>query len=261
MTSLLAGRTLCIVGGNGFVGSAVAQQAVNLGAKVYAVSRSGKTNVKAQWVDKVNWVKGDSLHPETFKDVLKESDTVVHSIGILLDSSVTQFKKPGEEGTYEHMNRDTAIAVGNAFNEFGEKKSFVYVSGSKSPPFLPRYLTTKIQAENHLLNLPNLRTTILKPGFISSNEVPLKKLLSYPVGIYAHTTRFLRQIVGPDTGLDNLLQKIEVDTAVDVRAVAISAIISGFDPKFAGKFLYNEDMETIKERFLERGYEFPPRSN
>jgi hypothetical protein len=35
----------------------------------------------------------------------------------------------------------------------GKKRSFVFVSGSRHPPFLNRYLTTKIEAENYLLGL------------------------------------------------------------------------------------------------------------
>ena len=52
-------------------------------------------------------------------------------------------------------------------NEVGGKK-LVYLSASGHPPFIPRYAITKEQAEKFLLELPNLKTTILKPGFIYS---------------------------------------------------------------------------------------------
>ena len=38
----------------------------------------------------------------------------------------------------------------------GKKRSFVFVSGSRHPPFLNRYLTTKIEAENYLLSFIKL---------------------------------------------------------------------------------------------------------
>ena len=35
---------------------------------------------------------------------------VIHTVGTLVDKTVTQKNvKPGDEGTYEYMNRDTAI--------------------------------------------------------------------------------------------------------------------------------------------------------
>lgn len=38
----LSKKALCIVGGNGYVGRNVAKHALNLGMKVYAISRTGK---------------------------------------------------------------------------------------------------------------------------------------------------------------------------------------------------------------------------
>ena len=37
----------------------------------------------------------------------------MHTIGTLIDSSVLKGREPGEVGTYEHLNRDTAISIGN----------------------------------------------------------------------------------------------------------------------------------------------------
>ncbi len=256
MKPSLAGRTLCIIGGNGFVGSNIAHQAATLGAKVYAVSRSGTPSSKSQWAERVKWVKGDSTNPESFKDILEESEAVVHTIGVLIDSSITQWKKPGDEGTYEQMNLETAQAIGKTLSDMNKNKKLVYLSASKNPPFIDRYLSTKREAEYFLRNLPGIRTTFLRPGFIYSDEVPLKKVLSYPVGVYAQTFRFIDRALGQESGLKNLLRNVDIDTPVDVRAVALSALISSFDSKFDGKILYNEDMETLKGRFLERGYEF-----
>jgi len=70
------------------------------------------------WTNKVVWVKGDASNPETFEETLRKSDAVVHTIGTLVDTSITKFSQPGDKGTYEHMNRDTAIAVGSKLAEF-----------------------------------------------------------------------------------------------------------------------------------------------
>ena len=46
------------------------------------------------------------------------------------------------------------------------------VSSEKSPPFLSKYLTTKLEAEDYLLSdeCKNLIPTILRPGFIWSSK-------------------------------------------------------------------------------------------
>ena len=53
------------------------------------------------------------------------------------------------------LKRETAIRTGKLLNEIcekdGKRRSFVFISGSRHPPFLPRYLTTKFEAENFLL--------------------------------------------------------------------------------------------------------------
>ena len=260
MKTLLKDRTICVVGGNGFVGTAVAQQAVAFGARVFAVSRRGTPSSKAQWAEKVFWVKGNAMDPSTFKGVLEESEAVVHTIGTLIDSSITRNKKPGEEGTYEQMNRDAAQKVAKTLSEFNDNKKMVYLSASKSPPFIPRYLDTKLEAENYLFGLPNLRGTALRPGFISSDEVANKKLLSYPVGLYANAYKFFEQRLNPSEDIKRFLKNFDVDTTIDVRAVALSAVIASFDEKFDGRVLFNPDMELLWERFLERGYTFAPKA-
>ena len=51
--------------------------------------------------------------PAGFKEKLEEADAVVHTIGTLIDTSFTKFAKPGEYGTYEHLNRETAKMIGS----------------------------------------------------------------------------------------------------------------------------------------------------
>lgn len=41
------------------------------------------------------------MNPNSFSDTIRNSDLVIHTIGTLLDTTVTSNKKPGEPGTYE----------------------------------------------------------------------------------------------------------------------------------------------------------------
>jgi hypothetical protein len=40
-----------------------------------------------------------------------QADAYIHTIGTLIDTSITKWAKPGQKGTYEYMNRDALIKV------------------------------------------------------------------------------------------------------------------------------------------------------
>jgi nucleoside-diphosphate-sugar epimerase len=258
MTSSLAGRTLCLVGGSGFVGRNVAREASNLGAKVLSVSLDGKPPILTgePWEDRVKWIKGDALRPNSLESVFKDSEAVVHTIETKFDTSLWKGKKPGEEGTYEHLHFETAKAIGDKLNELKGKK-MVYLSASKSVPFIPRYLSTKREAEEYLFSLKNIKTSILRPGFIYSDKVPLTKIFSYLHNSYTYLFRFINGITPYESTFKQMLKNVETDFSIEVRAVAISAVVCCFDQKLDGKILVNEDMEEIRDLFYEKGYEFP----
>ncbi|WCJ29104.1 NAD(P)-binding Rossmann-fold superfamily protein [Euphorbia peplus] len=44
-----------VLGGNGFVGSAICKSAVSKGIEVTSLSRSGRSAYEGPWVDQVNW--------------------------------------------------------------------------------------------------------------------------------------------------------------------------------------------------------------
>ena len=54
-----------VVGGSGFVGSAVCRAAVARGASVFSVSRGGEPTANqvagSDWAKEVTWLKGDAL--------------------------------------------------------------------------------------------------------------------------------------------------------------------------------------------------------
>lgn len=116
-------KTLCVVGGSGYIGQAVIRAALSKGINVLSVSRSGNlTDPELQKIavnnpEKLTVVRGDATSPESFGDALKKSDAVVHTIGTLIDSSILKGRNPGEVGTYEHLNRDCLINVAKFLEE------------------------------------------------------------------------------------------------------------------------------------------------
>ncbi|PPQ72588.1 hypothetical protein CVT26_003691, partial [Gymnopilus dilepis] len=96
-------RKVLVVGGNGFVGSAVCKAALARGVQVTSVSSSGNPyrtpkGHSPAWTAKVlllidyaalevDWQRGDAFHPETFAHLLPEVDGVVHTLGTLIEDS------------------------------------------------------------------------------------------------------------------------------------------------------------------------------
>ncbi|KAK6519663.1 hypothetical protein TWF281_003485 [Arthrobotrys megalospora] len=91
---MAAKRCLAVFGGNGFLGSKICQAAIQRNWKVISFSRSGepdwKTSSKSgrrpEWADNVTWVSADIFEPATYKPHLADADTVVHSMGLLLEA-------------------------------------------------------------------------------------------------------------------------------------------------------------------------------
>ncbi|GJJ71983.1 hypothetical protein EMPS_04340 [Entomortierella parvispora] len=203
-------KKLLVVGGTGGVGFQVCKQAVARGWDVTSLSRRGKPELTETnksdfvapqgWVQKVNWAQGDSLNPSSYKDAIKGVNSVVHTVGMLLEDNYKDIlhsqsveglarsvenavkgqnpldpgKAPKTGLTYERINRDTAITVADEAAKEGAD-SFVFISAAFSPPMVPnRYLTTKREAESYLMTHPSkFRSVIFRPGFLSTPERPI----------------------------------------------------------------------------------------
>ncbi|EKM55358.1 uncharacterized protein PHACADRAFT_173469 [Phanerochaete carnosa HHB-10118-sp] len=178
-------QKILVIGGNGFVGSAVCRLALARGFQVTSISSSGRpyTTPKGHspaWTSKVDWQKADALQPKTYKHLLPGTTAVVHTLGTLLEDarykaalskgdigalirvavdSMTKGGNPLEEkskrGGYDELNRDAALHVCEAFmssapdTPLPHPRAFVYVSAEDIfRPFIPaRYIESKREAE------------------------------------------------------------------------------------------------------------------
>ncbi|CCH61161.1 hypothetical protein TBLA_0E01010 [Henningerozyma blattae CBS 6284] len=200
---------IVVFGGNGLLGKRICQESVNRGLKVYSITRSGKTptfNSPAkpnEWVDKVNWLKGDLFDPHSYKSVLMGADHVVHSVGILFEGA--GYKKlanapitslPGviwdevckgpeqpnpfetEPLTYHNVNTRAATLLCDTVSEVAKHTkstiSFSYISAHNGSPLIPQgYIDSKRAAEHHILHHSDpeyVRPLILRPGFMYDQE-------------------------------------------------------------------------------------------
>lgn len=126
-----AAKRLMVFGGTGFVGSAIVQEAVRRGLAVTCVTRGGTppTHIASQtWSKNVDWLPGDALRPETYRDALIGAHAVVTSVGVLPLPSLTH-----EEVV--RGNGETNIVPGRTAKELGVNR--LVVVGASIPSFVP----------------------------------------------------------------------------------------------------------------------------
>ena len=173
---------LLVLGGTGYVGSQILKKALKF-PKIGVVSLQRKLPTQNVEFYQVKYLTGSALEPESFKDEIAESDVIIHSLGVLLDSTVIGGRQRGADGSYEQVNFETARRVGDVANAFSDKKrKFIYISANSGVPFSPRYLDTKLQAENYLSALANIDFHAFRPGLVVDNE----RAVSVPLGFAAN---------------------------------------------------------------------------
>jgi uncharacterized protein YbjT (DUF2867 family) len=228
MSTKAATKKIVVAGGNGFLGtytlnpldptqannylgSRICKAAAARGWQVTSISRSGEPTwssvtsspVAPTWSTDINWVSANILQPSTYAHHLQNADSVVHTMGILLEADykgVLTGKEPiigglqkafsstkqgtqnplerkegsdvepqheGGQITYEVMNRDSAILLAKEASAAGAT-SMAYISAAGGAPILPgRYIKTKREAEDSITsNFPALRSVFIRPGFL-----------------------------------------------------------------------------------------------
>ena len=161
-------RVLVVLGGTGYVGTAVIRRALacDIGGRlqVVAVSRRGVPSsasaVGGDLIDNpsVTWVKADLTKQENLESVFRDARVidgdaslvgVVHALGVLFDSSTygagslnriisgsesVPCKDTPSDGTYERINRDTALHAIKTLSGHKECAGtrFVYVSAAEA---------------------------------------------------------------------------------------------------------------------------------
>jgi nucleoside-diphosphate-sugar epimerase len=111
-----------VLGGSGFVGSAITERALARGYAVTSVSRRGAPPDASEGALRaVDWRVGDAADPAVARDILAEPGFVgcVHAVGMLLASDLNALasgsgSKPAKGATYDVVTRVTAFNAADA---------------------------------------------------------------------------------------------------------------------------------------------------
>ncbi|XP_058085941.1 uncharacterized protein At1g32220, chloroplastic [Magnolia sinica] len=225
---------IVVLGGSGFVGSAICKAAISKGIEVVSLSRSGRPPYTDPWVDQVTWIVGDVFYAR-WDEVLVGATAVVSTLGGF-----------GSEDQMKKINGDANILAVDAAKEFGIPK-FILISvhDYNLPSFLlsSGYFTGKRKAESEVLSKYPSSGVVLRPGFIYGKrrvdgfEIPLD-LIGEPLERFLSAAENFTKPLSSLPASDLLLAPpIKVD---DVALAVINAVT---DDDFFGVFT----IEQIKE--------------
>ena len=199
---------LFVAGGSGFIGSTVCHCADALGYDVLSLSRGGRPDLSAAWVDHIHWISASVFDVGRWQHHLEECAAIIYCIGIILE-------RPAEQATYQRINTEAAITVADAAVA-AHVGTYVHISVSRKPPFIPpAYLATKRSAEARLQTYP-FRTVTLRPGAVYGPRRSWSYLLKVIFDALA------------------LLPSRRADFPLAVREVAQAAIVAATNPAISG---------------------------
>ncbi|XP_039029935.1 uncharacterized protein At1g32220, chloroplastic-like [Hibiscus syriacus] len=225
---------IVVLGGSGYVGSAICKAAVSKGVEVLSLSRSGRPTYSGSWVDQVNWIPGDVFYAN-WDEVLVGATAVISTLGGI-----------GSEEQMKRINGEANVVAVNAAKDFGIPK-FILISvhDYNLPPFLLQsaYFTSKRKAESEVLSKYPNSGVVLRPGFIYGKrrvdgfELPLD-LVGEPLEkILSAVENFIKPLKALPASDLILASPVSVD---DVAYAVINAVM---DDDFFGVFT----IEQIKE--------------
>ena len=232
------GKKLLVLGGNGYISTAISTMAASLGAKVTAVTKSGiKRDQKIS--SQVDFISGHPGDLTALEKYLRETDAVIHSMGVVADLLSNKMQTQAGEGACEGLNRETAKNLGRFLGTIGGKK-MVYLSIMKDP-------VTSKQTEELLLK-QNLRTCILRLGFVNAlNDTKYFKEQKNEKNTTLLTKMALQKfaVTNPFTA-ETLNSKI-FENCNDVNTIAKGSIYAAFLDEYDGKIIESRDIAKMVE--------------
>ena len=238
---------LVIFGGSGFVGSAIAREAVRRGLDVTCLSRGGAPPSHAAnepWTARVTWAAADALDPSTYAHHFARDGEGEAPPALV--TSIGRLPLPGvPSAVVIRDNGDTNVVPAVAAAAAGVTR--LVVIGAAIPPLVPgldAYRVGKELAFNGAKSFAGKSSSssmkgavVLQPGGVSGtryvNGVPLPLW-----AVMSPVSAFLRA-VAPDNVLNAL-------SPTPIENVARAAVDAATDAKYAAGFTVLDNAKLIR---------------
>ena len=232
------GKKLLVLGGNGYVSSTISTMAASLGAKVTAVTKSG-INRNQRISSQVEFISGNPGEPASLEKYLRDTDAVIHSLGVIADLLGNKMHSPAGEGSCEGLNRETVKNLGRFLGMIGGKK-LVYLSIMKDS-------ISSRQTEEFLLK-QNLKTCILRLGFVNAlNDTQFFKVQSNEKNADLQRKMALHKFAAGNPFTAEALNLKTFEDCNDVSTIAKGTVYAAFDSKYDGKTIQSKDIAKITD--------------
>lgn len=165
-----------VLGGRGYVGSAICKELISAGLRVVGISRSGTQPLTDEaWANDVEWVRGNALEPKTYASALPGTSAVISCVGGF--GSQAEMRKTCGTANVEAVAAAAAAGVPRFF--------FISATIPDLPGLssvLGGYIEGKKEAEEALFKSFPTGGVALRPGFIYGSRV-VSSSLTLPLGL------------------------------------------------------------------------------
>lgn len=155
----LKNKTVCLVGGSGFIGRALVEKLARAGTRVTVLTRNAvrAKNLKPMGdVGQITIMSGDALQDSDLERVMSSADYVVNLVGIF---------HPSGKQNFENTQAELPQRISNMAKSFNTKKIVHISSIGADLNSNSIYQKTKAEGERNLLRTsPN--STILRPSIV-----------------------------------------------------------------------------------------------
>jgi uncharacterized protein YbjT (DUF2867 family) len=153
--TFMAGRTIFITGGTGFMGRSLIPEILKRGHNVRALARRGS---EAKLPQGCAVILGDPLDRATFANEIRPADTFVQLVGVSHPS-------PAKASQFRTVDLQSARESIQAAAEAGVEH-FIYVSVAQPAPIMKAYIEARAEAEALIVESGLKRATILRPWYV-----------------------------------------------------------------------------------------------
>ena len=211
-------RTVCILGGSGFVGSHICAKLVSGNVQIKVLTRYKQRHQHLLVLPQLKLTKADIHDPTQLNSQLKGCDAVINLVGILNETGKNSFRSAHEE---------LAVNVVNAC-KYNNVQRLLHMSALNADAGGPsEYLRSKGKAENyvHTFSGQDLAVTSFRPSVIYgpgdsflNRFAGLLKQIPFFFPLACPTARFQPVYVGDvaDTFINALTDKTSIDQHINL---------------------------------------------